>query len=319
MTHIHKSIGVLPMGFLVLVLLLFAQTARAEKMLVLLDWFVNPDHAPLFVAQGKGYFAAEGLEVEMLAPADPNMPPKLVAAGKADLAISYQPQLQMHVDRGLPLKRIATLISTPLNSLVVLRDGPIKTLADLKGKKIGYSIGGFENALLQAMLGRVGLSLKDVELINVNFSLSPALIAGKVDAVIGAYRNFELNQMDILKRPGRAFFVEEEGVPSYDELIIVAHKDRLDDPRYIKFVRALERGVLFLINHPDESWQLFIKDRKELDNELNKRAWRDTLRRFALRPAALDEARYEKFARFLKQGGLIKKALPASAYAVVLK
>ena len=98
----------------------------AEPFTVLLDWFVNPDHAPLFVALEKGYFAEAGLEVKMIAPADPNDPPKLVAAGQADIAISYQPQLHMHVAQGLPLVRIGTLVATPLNSLVVLADGPVR-------------------------------------------------------------------------------------------------------------------------------------------------------------------------------------------------
>ena len=290
-----------------------------DKLTVLLDWFVNPDHAPLIVAQEKGFFKAAGLEVELIAPADPSLPPKLVAAGKADLAVSYQPQLHVQVGQGLPLIRIGTLVSTPLNSLVVLRDGPIKKIADLKGKKVGFSVGGFEDALLQTMLVKHGLTLKDVELINVNFSLSPALIAGKVDAVIGAFRNFELNQMDIIKRPGRAFFPEEEGVPAYDELIVVAKKDKAHDPRYRRFLDAVENAVTFLINHPDDAWKLFIKNNKKLDNELNRRAWRDTLPRFALRPAAFDNVRYQRFAAFLKKQGLIKKVLPVSDYAVELR
>ena len=156
-----------------------------DKLTVLLDWFVNPDHAPLIIAEEKGFFEAANLKVELIAPADPSLPPKLVAAGKAELAVSYQPQLHIQVGEGLPLIRIGTLVSTPLNSLVVLREGPIKKIADLKGKKVGFSVGGFEDALLQSMLVKHGLSLADVELINVNFSLSPALIAGKVDAVIG--------------------------------------------------------------------------------------------------------------------------------------
>ncbi len=289
-----------------------------EKLTVLLDWFVNPDHAPLFVALEKGYFAEAGLEVELIAPADPNDPPKLVAAEKADLAVSYQPQLHLQVAEGLPLVRIATLVATPLNTMLVLADGPIQSIADLKGRTVGYSVGGFEDALLGAMLERHGLSIEDVTLVNVNFSLSPSILSGQVDAVIGAYRNFELNQMDIEGHPGRAFYIEEEGVPPYDELIVVAHTERQGDPAFRNFVDALERGVQFLINHPDESWQLFLRGREELDDELNKRAWRDTLPRFALRPAALDTARYERFAAFLQAQGLIPEALPASAYAVEL-
>ncbi|MGB0629959.1 MAG: ABC transporter substrate-binding protein [Alphaproteobacteria bacterium] len=299
--------------------LMTGPAAAAEKMTVLLDWFINPDHAPLYVALERGYFRDAGLDVEFKAPADPNDPPKLVAAGKADLAISYQPQLHMQADRGLPLVRVATLVATPLSSLVVLRDGPIKSVADLKGKTVGFSVGGFEDAILRAMLEKNGLTLKDVKLVNVNFSLSPALISGKVDAVIGAYRNFELNQLDILKKPGRAFYVEEEGVPAYDELIVVANRKDLSKASIRKFVNAVERGVQYLVNHPDESWKLFIKGRKDLNDELNKRAWRDTLPRFALRPGALDRNRYENFAVFLKKQGLIEKIPPLSEFAVELK
>ena len=144
--------------------------ARAEKLTILLDWFLNPDHAPLVIALQKGYFSAAGLEVELIEPADPNDPPKLVAAGKAEIAVTYQPQLHIQAAAGLPLTRIATLVATPLNTLLVLDDSPIKTIADLKGRKVGYSVGGFEDALLAAMLERAGLGLGDVELINVNFS-----------------------------------------------------------------------------------------------------------------------------------------------------
>ena len=304
---------------LALAMLTSGPAAAAEKMTVLLDWFINPDHGPLYVALERGYFRDAGLDVEFKAPADPNDPPKLVAAGKADLAISYQPQLHMQADRGLPLVRVATLVATPLSSLVVLRDGPVKSVADLKGKTVGFSVGGFEDAILRAMLEKNGLTLNDVKLVNVNFSLSPALISGKVDAVIGAYRNFELNQLDILKRPGRAFYVEEEGVPAYDELIVVANKKDIGKASIRNFVDAVERGVQYLVNHPDESWKLFIKGRKDLNDELNKRAWRDTLPRFALRPGALDRNRYENFAAFLKKQGLVKNTPPLSAFAVELK
>ena len=295
-----------------------APAGAQDKLTIMLDWFVNPDHAPLIVAQEKGYFKSTGLKVKMIAPADPNDPPKLVAAGKVDLAVSYQPQLHVQVSEGLPLARIGTLVSTPLNSLVALEGGPIKSIKDLKGKKIGFSVGGFEDALLAAMLSKHNLSIKDVELINVNFSLSPSIVAGKVDAVIGAFRNFELNQMDIIGKPGIAFYPEEEGVPPYEELIIVANKAKVTDRRYSQFLDAVERGVQYLINHPDKSWQLFIRAHKNLDDELNRRAWRDTLPRFALRPSALDSKRYSRFAAFLKKQGLIKKVQPVSEYAIEL-
>ncbi|WP_420405084.1 ABC transporter substrate-binding protein [Nisaea sp.] len=304
---------------LALVMLGTGPARAADKLTVLLDWFVNPDHGPLIIAEEKGFFAAEDLEVELIAPADPNDPPKLVAAKKAEIAVSYQPQLHIQAAEGLPLVRFGTLVATPLNTLVALESGPIKSIADLKGRKVGFSVGGFEDALLGAMLKKHGLSLSDVELVNVNFSLSPSIISGQVDAVIGAFRNFELNQMDIVGQPGRAFFVEEEGVPPYDELIYIAHRDALGDPRLKKFLSAVERATQYLVNHPSEAWAAFINGRKELDDELNKRAWRDTLPRFALRPAALDTGRYERFAAFMRESGLINKSMGVGTYATELK
>ena len=294
------------------------QAHAAEKLTVYLDWFVNPDHAPLVIAKTQGYFAEAGLEVELIAPSDPSAPPRLIAAGQGDIAISYQPQLHVQVAEGLPLTRIGTIVETPLNSLVMLKDGPIKTIADLKGKKVGYSVGGFEDALLAAMLKQEGLSLDDVELININFSLSPSLITGAVDAVIGAFRNFELNQLDIEKRPGIAFYPEENGVPVYDELIFIAKSDRANDPRFRPFMDAVEKATLYLTTHSDDALAQFLKEYPDLDNELNRRAWGDTLPRFAKRPAALDTNRYERFAKFMKDADLIKEVAPLESYAVEL-
>ncbi len=301
-----------------LALALPAPARSADRLTLLLDWFVNPDHGPILVAEQRGYFAEQGLEVEIIAPADPNDPPKLVAAGEADIAISYQPQLHIQVDQGLPLARIGTLVATPLNALVVLESSGIGSIADLAGRKVGFSVGGFEDALLQAMLAQHGLALDAIELVNVNFALSPALLSGQVDGVIGAFRNFELNQLAIEGQPGRAFYPEEEGVPVYDELIFIASRERLGDPRLGRFLDAVEAGTLYLINHPAESFDLFTTDRPELDDELNRRAWRDTVPRFALRPAALDTARYARFAAFLEHQGLIKTPPPVASYAVEL-
>ncbi|SPJ27066.1 ABC transporter substrate-binding protein [Falsiruegeria mediterranea] len=288
----------------------------ADKMTVLLDWFINPDHGPIIVAQEKGYFADQGLEVEIVAPADPSAPPRLVAAGQADLAVSYQPQLHLQIHEGLPLKRVGTLVATPLNCLLVLEEGPIKSPADLKGKKIGFSVAGVEEAVLGAVLGKYDVALSDVEMINVNFSLSPSLMSGQVDAVIGAYRNFELNQMDIEGEPGTCFYIEEEGVPSYDELIYVANPETMDAEKVARFLRATELATQYIVNNPVKSWEIFSGTSTELQDELNKRAWVDTLPRFALRPAGFDHGRYARFEAFLKDSGMIDSINPVDAITI---
>lgn len=301
-----------------LILVIFSTSSlhAADKMTLILDWFINPDHGPIIIAEEKGYFEEQGLEIEVIAPADPADPPKMVAAGKADLAVSYQPQLHLQIHEGLPLKRVGTLVATPLNCLLVLDDSPIKSIADLKGKKIGFSVAGVEEAILTAILSPNGLSMADIELVNVNWSLSPSLMSKQVDAVIGAFRNFELNQMDINGVKGRCFYIEEEGLPSYDELIYVANTDSMDKEKIARFLAATEKATQFIVNHPQESWEIFAGTSTEINDELNKRAWVDTLPRFALRPAAVDAGRYERMEKFLNDSGLIPSVNPVEKIVV---
>jgi putative hydroxymethylpyrimidine transport system substrate-binding protein len=307
------------MRYLSLILALMATPAMAQdKMTLILDWFINPDHGPIILAEELGYFEEAGLEVEVVAPADPSDPPKMVAAGQADLAISYQPQLHLQIENGLPLRRVGTLVATPLNCLLVLEDGPIKSTADLKGRKVGFSVSGVEEVLLSTILGQHGLTLDDIELVSVNWSLSPSLMSRQVDAVIGAYRNFELNQMEIEGVPGRCFYVEEEGVPAYDELIYVANPDRMDADMIRRFLHATERATQYIMNHPQESWEIFSGTSRELQDELNEMAWADTYPRFATRPAALDHARYRRFEQFLLDAGMIENHTPVSGLAMDL-
>ncbi|WP_457588680.1 ABC transporter substrate-binding protein [Ensifer canadensis] len=301
------------------VVLTAGSATAAEKLTVMLEWFVNPDHAPIIVAKELGLFEKAGLDVELIPPADPSSVPRLVAAGQADIGVHYQPNLYLDHAAGLPLVRIGTLVETPLNTVTVLDDGPIRSLADLKGKKIGFSVSGFEDAMLGRMLASVGLKNADVELVNVNFALSPSLIAGKVDATIGGFRNFELTQMRLEGHEGRSFFPEEHGVPVYDELIFVSNKARLADKRLPLFLAAVEQGAIFLTNHPDEAWKLFVKAYPNLDDELNRSAFTDTLPRFAKRPAALDRGRYERFGAFLAESGLIGRAPHIDEIAVEIR
>ena len=301
---------------LLFLLLTANKLAAKDKMTLLLDWFINPDHGPIIIAKEKGYFADQNLEIEIIAPADPSAPPKLVAAGQADLAVSYQPQLHLQLTQGLPLIRVGTLVATPLNCLLVLENGPIKSPQSLSGKKIGFSVAGVEEILLSAILEKYGVKLEDVELVNVNFSLSPSLMSGQVDAVIGAFRNFELNQMKIENVPGKCFFLEEEGVPPYDELIYVANSKNIDKEKIRKFLKATELATQFIINNPEESWKIFASTSKELDDQLNRMAWADTIPRFALRPPAFDAGRYLEFQDFLLQNKLINKAFPISRIAI---
>ncbi|MDV7104769.1 ABC transporter substrate-binding protein [Vibrio sp. TH_r3] len=299
----------------------FAQqnTTENKNITLMLDWFVNPNHGPIVIAQQRDYFNEQGLNVTLQEPADPSLPAKLVAAGKVDMAISYQTSLTIDVAAKLPLIRASTLISTPLNTLMVLDNGKINTLADLKGKKVGIAIAGNEEATIGTMLKSAGLKFTDIEIINVGWALSASLASGKVDAIWGGLRNFESNQLAIEGYPSKAFYPEEHGVPTYDELVVVANADNYDADAIRRFNKAIEQATTYIVNHPQQAWKEFVAYAPDtLNNELNQRAWNDTLTRFDLRPSAIDLQRYDEFSAFLFKNKIIATQPKAADFVPTL-
>lgn len=312
---INKSM----LGAIALVISLLSLPTQAElkKLTLMLDWFVNPNHGPVIIAKQRGYFNAQGLAVEIQEPADPTMPPKLVAANKVDLAISYQQSLTIDVAAGLPLIHSATLIATPLNTLIVLADNKINDLSDLRGKKIGMVVAGSEEASIGTMLKTAGVGYDEVEMINVGWALSSSLASGKVDAIWGGLRNFEANQLILEGFQVKLFLPEEHGIPVYDELIFVANAKTYDKAALIGFNRAIEQATLYIMNHPQAAWEQFIAYAPDtLNNELNRRAWNDTLPHFAQHPSAVDLLRYDTYAQFLYTNKVIKTLPKAKEYVL---
>lgn len=303
--------------FICLATWLSAASAQ-EKLTVLLDWFVNPSHAPLFVASEMGFFKEQGLEVTLIGPADPSDPPKLVAAKKADIALTYEPELFQQIDHGLPLIRIGTLIDKPLDCLVTLKSSHIDSISDLVGKKIGYSSGGTQGAIVKTMLQHNHIAANQVELINLHYGLSQALLSQNVAAITGVMRTFEVIQLDLLNHPVTAFYPEDHGVPTYSELIFVIHPQTIHDPRYAKFLVSLKKANAYLQNHPEEMWVLFKNKHPELNNELNHRAWRASLPYFKKDPATFNSREWLLFGEFLQKNGLIQSVKPIDQYAITI-
>ncbi len=301
----------------ILTLLLCRPATAADHVTVLLDWFVNPDHAPLLVAQQIGAFQRAGLDVELIAPADPNIPPRLVAAGHGDIALTAQPQLYEQIAGGLPLARIGALIDRPLSTLVSLAGEGITSPAGLRGKRIGYGSGEIEKAMVGAMLATAHLSLRDVTMVQVGEQLSVSLLAHQVDAVT-VYRNFESIELREHGAQINGLDYESNGVPSFDELIYVVRRDAAGDARWPRFLRAVAEGTAYLRAHPAACWAAFAAAHPDLDNKLNHESWIATLPYFAVDPFTLDGARYDRFARFLTGAGVIAAAPPLATYTRVL-
>ena len=287
---------------LALAFLLVTSPGRAaDHFGVILDWFINPDHAPILVALKTGAYRAENLDVELISPADATMGPKLVAAGQGDLALTAEPQFLEQVQANLPLVQVGVLIDQPLSTLVALKGRGISRLSDLRGKRIGYGSGEVERLMVGAMLRKAGVPLDDVQMVQIGEQLSVALLSQRVDAV-SVYRNFEPLELRQLGADIVSFDYETNGIPSFADLIFVGRPSPPGDTRQARFLRATTRGLAVLHAHPAESWDLIRRAYPDLDNALNHQAWTATLPYFAHQADHLDAARGERLRRFLYEG-----------------
>jgi putative hydroxymethylpyrimidine transport system substrate-binding protein len=289
-----------------------------DRLTVLLDWFINPDHAPILVAQRTGAFTRRNLAVELVAPADGGTGPRLAASGHGDIALTDEPHFHEQIAGGLQLLRIGALINRPLSTLVTLRRGGILSVAALRGKRIGQGAGDAERAMVGAILATAGLTLGDVQMIDVGAQLAVSLLTGRVDAVT-VYRNFETLELREHGAEPVQFDYETHGVPWFDEMIFVCRAGLAGDARLPRFLAAVAEGAARLRADPEGAWRACSAAQPDLDTKLNHAAWNATVPYFASDPFAMDRARYTRFADFLAAGHIIAPPPPVTAYTRVLR
>lgn len=289
-----------------------------DKITVMLSWFMNPNYGNFVIADKKGFFDTYNLDVDYIEPANPSDPPKFLAVKKVDYALGHQPSLQLSAGKNWNISRVATMISGQMNSLVYLQKSGIKTISDLKGKTIGYSIPGFDDVLLKTVLASGGLRTDDVKMVNINWAIASSLLSGKVDAVIGTYRTYEQIEIELKGERTGAFYLEENGVPLYDEVVMLAHNDSRNSDVTKRLILALRDATHYIVNNPDTAWDIFVSSNPEkLNTKLNKRAWMATYPRLSLSPSALDTVRYIHFADYLWKNKLSDAPIPAlNTYAI---
>lgn len=267
----------------------------------MLDWYINVNHAPLLIAEQKGFFKKHHLNVKILVPSDPTEPAKLVAAGKVDIAIDYLPSFLLAKQRHLPLMQIGSLLNRPLGCLVVLKENKINNIHDLRGKRIAYSSPAIDILILKTMLKKNGLTINDVKLVNVHYALVQGILSKRVDAAIGLMRNVEPVQFKLLNKPITVFYPEENGTPFYNELIFIAKENKKNLQEHQQFLLALKEAVAYLIANPQEAWITLIKAYPELNNELAKNAWTETLTYFVTNPSKYDAQQSLQVLKWINQ------------------
>jgi len=215
-----------------------------KRFAVMLDFFPNADHAALYSAIAHGDFRAVGLDVQPTAPADPAEPLKLLAAGRVDMAISYEPELLLARDQGLKLVSVGALVQRPLTSIIALPGHHVAQVSDLAGKRVGTAGIAYQSDELRTALLHAGVKASTVKEANVGFNLIPAMLSGQVDATIGGFWNYEGIQLRLAHKHPLVIPIDKTGVPTYDELVLVVREDearrRGQDLR--AFLQALTQG-----------------------------------------------------------------------------
>jgi putative hydroxymethylpyrimidine transport system substrate-binding protein len=237
-----------------------------RSLTLMLDYLPNPDHVGLYAALANGDFRTAGLDVHVQTPSDPAAPLKLLEAGKVDLAISYEPELLLAREKGAQLVSVAALVQQPLTSLMTLKKN-VRTPANLRGKRVGTAGIPYQSAYLTTILQHAGVPRDSVKETNVGFDLVPVMLSGKVDATLGAYWNVEGIQLARAHKHPRILRMEQLGVPTYDELVLVARKatlaERGDEVR--AFVQALARGYAAAQADPRAATDALVRANPELD------------------------------------------------------
>ena len=218
--------------------------AHITPLTLMLDYFPNADHVGIYQAIADGGFTRAGLDVHVEAPSDPSAPLKDLLAGRATVAISYEPELMIARNQGEPLASFGAVVQEPLTSIVSVGSEHITSVADLRGRTVGYAGIPYQRAFLDTVLERAGVPVSSVKLVDVGENLVPAMLSGQVAATIGAYWNYEAIELAEKGRHPNVIRISQVGVPSYDELVLVATKATLaNHPDEIRdFVQALGRG-----------------------------------------------------------------------------
>jgi len=290
----------------------------AEELELMLDYFPNADHAGIYAAEAGKHFDQAGIAVKVRQPTDPAAPIKQVAAGRVDLAISYEPEVLRARDKGLNVVAVGALVRRPLTSIISLPRAEIRSPKDLEGKLVGTAGIDYQSAFLREILLDAGVDPGSVKERNVGFEFATALLSKRVDATLGAFWNYEGTDLRQKGKKPQILRVDEVGVPTYNELVLVANEDSLerDGDRIRAFIAAVSRGTQDMETNPEAAVDGLLEANPDLDPKLQRAAVKATLPLFLPEPGKpfgyQDPEEWQEFAAWMRENRLITKIPDAS-------
>lgn len=242
-----------------------------KKVSIVLDWTPNTNHTGIYVAQEKGYFADQGLDVEIIMPGEVSAE-QLVASGKADFGVSYQEGITQARVQGVPIVSIAAVIQHNTSGFASPKEKGIDSLKDFEGKTYGGSGAPVEKAILSSLMKKEGADIDKVDIINMGNTDFFTAVKRDIDFAWIYYGwtgiEAELRDVDL----NMLYLTDYSKKLDYYTPVLVTNEQMIEEnPETVKkFVAAVTKGYEFAIDKPDKAAQILIEAVPDLDAELVK-------------------------------------------------
>jgi ABC-type nitrate/sulfonate/bicarbonate transport system substrate-binding protein len=251
---------------------------------LLLNWYANPYHAPIFVAHHLEYYQDAGLNLAIMQPHDPSDVTKIVGQNSVDIGLKAMIHTIAGRTRGYPITSIGTLLDEPPTGLISLKKAGIQEFTDIEGKRLGY-IGEFGKYIIDNLAHHAGISPTSYETIRVGMHMVDAIQRGVIDAGIG-FSNFHQVELEAMGEEATILRIDQLaglGCCCFCSIQIIAHEQTIQTkPEVLQsFLMATQRGAEFVTQHPEQAFEVLCKAQPRMRDTTQNKIFTHTLPYFS--------------------------------------
>lgn len=265
-----KVFLVLVVGFSFLISCHKNEKKELKKITIALDWVPNTNHTGLYVAKDKGYFKDEGIEVEIVQPAEDSSS-QIVASGKAQIGVYFQPNMVKRILKNTPITAVAAILQHNTAGIMTLKDGNINSPKDLSSKTYSTWEDKIDDATVKKVIEIDGGDYSKVSLAPGETTDAITGLKAKLFDFILVYEGWDYTNA-IIKNEQVNFFRLKDYVPEFDYYspVLIANNDFLanDEETAKKVLKAIRKGYEFASKNPDQAADILIKNAPESNANL---------------------------------------------------